>query len=86
MSSTSRKRKRELPWADVINQLSLTVNKAELIERLHHHTADAGEFLSMRKGAQDAICDACGITAWADVIIQVCESMVSQLLDRLSFS
>ena len=42
VGSSSRKRKREIPWAEVINQLNwITVDKEELIANLVLHTGDA---------------------------------------------
>jgi hypothetical protein len=85
VSSTSRKRKREVPWEHVVEELSrrhsLTIEKTELTRSLLCHTDDAGDFHAMKKPVQEAICEACGITSWADAIVQVCETMVSQLLD-----
>ena len=85
VTSTSRKRKRELSWEQVIKQLDgLTIDSKELIETLQQYVRDVDDFLKLPEATQEMICQACGITGWAEKISTQCLSMVRVRISALS--
>ena len=85
VTSTSRKRKREVSWEQVIKQLDgLTIDSKELIETLQQYVSDVDDFLKLPEATQELICQACGITGWAEKISTQCLSMVRVRISALS--
>ena len=85
VTSTSRKRKREVSWEQVIKQLDgLTIDSKELIETLQQYVRDVDDFLKLTEANQEIICQACGITGWAEKISTQCLSMVRVRISALS--
>ena len=75
-TSKSRKRKRRLDWEVVVDNLpGISIEKNGLVADLEKCTSDATAFLELTQYTQDIICEACGITSWAQKIIETLVSV-----------
>ena len=71
-STSSRKRKREVPWELVVDSMQgLTVDREVLIKELAEVTPNATTFTTLSKRNQEIICTACGVTGWQDTFLDV---------------
>ena len=77
-TSTSRKRRREVQWDEVVETLKgITIDKQGLVRDLIKFCPDAGLFVyQCTRDAQEVICRECGIEGWTDTLIDTIKSMV----------
>ena len=68
MSSSSRKRVREVSWEDVMESHHLRdiPNKDQCVQELQLADANASKFLDYSEYIQKVVCESCGITGWED--------------------
>ena len=81
-TTTTRKRKRDatVEWEDVVDEPSgLDVKKENIVKELQRHIPEASAFTALSKPLQEAICEACQITGWNDVISEKISYLVSWL-------
>ena len=78
ISTSSRKRRREVQWEEVVEELrGITIDKQGLVRDLIKVCPDTGDFVYQHtRHMQELMCKECGIEGWTDTLVDTIKSMV----------